>query len=170
MRVRDKLTGSTFIAELDLRRLSNQHADFVLLLHGDHGKEAAMGRVAASLGCELVEWTRKELAALVLAGFQMPHGKRRHLSLPQVNSLLRIAKRRLPNPKPKPKVSKTQSPPPGSKRRGQLGHAHPPGPNSVLRGNLHVAIPGGVRHRDNSNPRQSSRSTMRRTTTALVNS
>jgi hypothetical protein len=161
MRVRNKLTGTTFVAELDLRRLSNQHADFVLLLHGVHGENTAMGRVAASLGCELVEWTSEDLAALVLAGFQMPRGEGQHPSLSQVNSLLQVARRRLPappNPQPSAAVSK----------RRIHGRGHQPRPDSVPRGNAHAA-PDSSRHRERSHPSHSSRSAPRPTAAALVN-
>jgi hypothetical protein len=112
----------------------------------------------------LVEWTRKELAALLLAGFQMPHGKRHHPTLPQVNSLLRVAKRRLPSSKPKSKGIKARSSSGASKRRGHHRQAHQPRQNSVPRGNLHVAIPGAPRHPYSSNPIHSSRSAMHRKT------
>ena len=163
MRIRNKLTGNTFIAELDLRRLGSRRADFVLLLHGDQGKDTAMGRVAASLGCERVEWTPEELAALVLAGFRLPRGAGRNPTLSQVNSLLRVASRRLPT------LPKGQSSFAAAKRQSHHGRAHQARSNSVPRAMPHVAGSSHVRHRDSSQSRQPARSTARRTAAALVN-
>jgi hypothetical protein len=95
MRVRNKLDGGTFVAELDLRRMGNHHSDYVLLLHDDYaGADLAMGRFAASLGYELVEATPEEWAALLLAGFRLPRNSPKHARVPRLITLLQAAKRK----------------------------------------------------------------------------
>jgi len=94
MRIRNKVDGSTFVAELDIGRMADQHSCHVLVLHDDIGGAAALGPLAASVGCEIVESTPAEWAALMLAGFQLPHERRKRSPLQQLTCLVRAMKPR----------------------------------------------------------------------------
>jgi hypothetical protein len=99
MRVRDKVDGGTFVAQLDLRRIGTGHSDFVLVLQDkiEAGHSNTMGRVAASVGCELIEATPEELAALLLAGFQLPRHCHHQHQLPRLASVLQAVRRKQPS-------------------------------------------------------------------------
>lgn len=93
MRLRNKVDGNTLVAELDIGRMADQLSRYVLVLYDDIGGAAALGPLVASVGYEVVESTPEEWAALTLAGFQLPHKRRKQSShLRQLTCLMRAMK------------------------------------------------------------------------------
>ena len=92
MRLRNKMAGTTLVAELDISRMADQHSRYVLVLHDDINGAAALGPLTASLGYEIVESTPEEWAALMLAGFQLPHERFKRSHLQQLTCLMRAMK------------------------------------------------------------------------------